>query len=106
MATCKRTERVELVAQPPTKAVRIVPVLEEYDLPSWPKVVVTEVVYNLQLNQEEAETLRMIGWRVGGDPGGRRGHMDAITHALDMAGLSNMYEEQRALSDTSRIYFR
>lgn len=109
MATCVRQPRqIESVAHPPVRAVRIVmkPVPEEYDIAVPDTLKVVEEVFHLSLSRQEAETLRMIGWRVGGDPLGRRGHVDAIINALDGAGLPDMCEAQRGLPETSRIYLR
>ncbi len=41
----------------------------------------------LTLTVQEAETLRVIGNRIGGHPSGRRGDIDRITAALDAAGI-------------------
>lgn len=56
------------------------------------KIVVVEVpvppTYQLTLTQREAETLAMIGWKVGGDPDqSRRGDVDQIMKALASADV-------------------
>jgi len=58
----------------------------------------------LGLTQVEAEVLKAVLDRVGGDPRGPRGHVDAIAEALSDAGvgISNLAVEK----DNDEIYFK
>ena len=75
------------------------------------KVVVDhEEIVRLELSRDEAETLRIIFGRIGGSPQGRRGHVTAMTEALEDAGVESLGQEDiigNSMSGTHRgaIYF-
>lgn len=59
---------------------------------------------NLALSVAEAETLRFLVARVGGDPDDSpRKHTDSIGHALDKAGVTEPY--LAVVGDMNCIYF-
>ena len=71
---------------------------------------VTEKVIHLTLTPEEAETLVIISARIGGMPHTtRRGDVDAIRDALEMAGITVPFNYEHENIDTSglncTIYF-
>lgn len=67
-------------------------------------IEVQEERFVLSLTRDEAETLVEISMSVGGDPNGRRGHMDDIRGALIAAGVERG-NELRDNQGRGSIYF-
>lgn len=55
--------------------------------------------YILRLTKEEAITLKLIGWRVGGALEGRRGDINKINDALISAGISDVLPTDHNMTD-------
>jgi hypothetical protein len=53
----------------------------------------------MTLTEEEAHTLWLVCHRVGGDPAGRRGDIDAIRDALTEAGVTSVAARGTAFDD-------